>query len=115
MGPNVHASIKWLKEYVFAGYYSEFFYMTIVGVTLTLDFISVASDEQRLTIITILWHCHQPPAAVASFPPADRARHTAKTVFDSLQEMHYGSVFSISIYSPLQMTLCHAEFFYTFR
>lgn len=58
--------------------------MTIVGLTLTLGFISVASDEQRLTIITILWQCHQPSAAVASFPAADTARQTAKTVFDSL-------------------------------
>lgn len=54
MGRNVHASTKLLKEYVFAVYYNDFFYMTIVGLTLTLGFISVASDEQRLTIITIL-------------------------------------------------------------
>lgn len=26
MGKNVHASIKWIKEYVLAGFYNDFLY-----------------------------------------------------------------------------------------
>lgn len=45
MGLNVYVFIKWFKEYVFVGYYSDFFYMMIVGVILIFDFISVVLGE----------------------------------------------------------------------
>lgn len=44
MGLNVYVFIKWFKEYVLVGYYSDF-YMMIVGVILIFDFISVVLDE----------------------------------------------------------------------